>query len=99
VKVAVPGADEPMDAKLAAPVAAIFQLAPPTNEREEPVLPIAILPVLLPVPIFVLPAPVVFILVAPVTVAPPVAVNNPPNVRLSDGYVVVSVEVDAFLVK
>jgi hypothetical protein len=76
VKVAVPGADVPIDVKFAAPVADIFQFASVRDTSAE-VLPRVSAPVYEPVPILVADEPDVLMLVVPVSVAPPVAVKRP----------------------
>ena len=54
-------------------------------------------PVLVPVPMFVADEPDVLMFVTPAIVAPPVAVRAPPKVRLSQSVAVLMVEVAASL--
>ncbi len=77
VKAPVPGVVAPTDAKLAAPAPEMFQLGSTRTKSPPLALPIVIIPVLLPVPILVALLPEVLILVAPVTVKPPVPCRRP----------------------
>ena len=90
VNIAVPGADVPMEVKFAAPVADIFQLASVIAILAE-VFPRVKSPEYEPVPILTADEPEVLILVTPLMFAPPVAVNSPPSVRLSQSVAVLKV--------
>ncbi len=92
VKIAVPGAEVPIDTRFAAPVAEIFQLLS-VKERLAEVFPMFRFPAYEPVPIFMLSDPVVLTLTAPAILAPPVAVKRPPKVTLSQSVPVVRVDV------
>jgi len=96
VNIAVPGDDVPIDARFAAPVADIFQLAS-VRETLAAALPRVRSPEYDPVPILTADDPEVLILVVPAIVAPPVAVNNPPKVILSQSVAVLRVDVALFL--
>jgi hypothetical protein len=97
VKAPVPGVVAPIEGKVAAPAPEIFQLRSLSTRSEEVAFPMVTVPIDEPVPILVADDPVVLILVVPAIVAPPVAVNSPPRVTLSQSVAVVRVEVALFL--